>query len=214
MMNKKKIVVALIVLAMIPMFFSIQGTFAKYRSSIEVTDSARVAKWDVNVEKSIDLFQDSYITGVQSLNGNKVVAPGTEGEYTFTISGAPETNYKLRIDASGEDHIGRIEYDFDDSCSTTDIKTLAWCIESTFSIDVVYPANQPVDYDTEIDEQMTHTIRWRWVYDEGEATDYIDSLKGKNAVVDPNSAGYETQDRVKLLFKIVAVQTDEEANYE
>lgn len=213
-MNKKKIVVILIALLMIPMFFSIQGTFAKYKSTVKNTDNARVAKWNVNVDTTIDLFKDSYITGVKSLNNDKVVAPGTEGEYTFTISGAPETNYKLSLDAVGKDDIGRILYDFDDMCPTTDIDMLALCILSTFSTDVVYPANQPVDYDTESGEQMTHTIRWRWLYEEGEDKDLIDSLKGKNAIVDSNNAGYQLQDKVQLTFKIVAEQTDEEANNE
>lgn len=211
-MKKRVIVMTLLVLATVALIFSVQSTFAKYKTSYTKTDNARVAKWGVNIEKSIDLFSSSYASGVASIDKSKIVAPGTEGEYVFTISGAPETNYKLRIDATGTDTIGRLEYDFDDMCPTTDIRELARCIQETFNRDIVYPANQPVDYDLETGEQWTHTISWRWLYEQGDLEDQKDTIKGKEAVIDKNDPKYSSQGMVTLSFKIVAEQAKEIAD--
>lgn len=93
--------------------YSVSGTYAKYISSIDVADDARVAKWDFNTDQKFDLFTSSYsltnaegnkYTYVQSLNCNaegvcdEVVAPGTHGTATIEISGQTETNYKLSFD--------------------------------------------------------------------------------------------------------------------
>lgn len=76
----------------------ISGTFAKYTTSASSQDSARVAKWGVIIGTTGTGFSDVYKVksgigySVDSVNGDLVVAPGTE--YTdnalFTISGSPE----------------------------------------------------------------------------------------------------------------------------
>ena len=87
----------------------ISGTFAKYVTSDSGSDSARVAKWGVNVAMSDNsLFNHTYgktdtqtqiaNTVVASDNAN-VVAPGTSeaNTLTFTISGTPEV--AVHVDA-------------------------------------------------------------------------------------------------------------------
>lgn len=78
------------------------GTFAKYVTRADATDTARVAKWGVEVTAvEGDTFQTTYqkdtaegeITGntVISSTADKVVAPGTDGSFGgITISGTPE----------------------------------------------------------------------------------------------------------------------------
>lgn len=91
----------------------ISGTFAKYVTSGEATDSARVAKFGVVVAASgDDAFANSYNThdGVYSgvvaqsvigVGGEKVVAPGTDGEFlNVDITGTPEVAVKVTYDAT------------------------------------------------------------------------------------------------------------------
>lgn len=87
------------------------GTFAKYTTSDSATDTARVAKWGVEVLASGNLFGTNYnpnsagvdgdkiaatsVTTSVDGQGEKVVAPGTKNfdGFTVKISGVPEVSY-------------------------------------------------------------------------------------------------------------------------
>lgn len=81
---------------------AISGTFAKYVTADDSTDSARVAQWGVNVVASgDDMFNNEYTNTtngvtVSSFADAKVVAPGTNNTefdadgLTFAITGQPE----------------------------------------------------------------------------------------------------------------------------
>ena len=94
----------------------ISGTFAKYVTSETATDSARVAKWGVQIITDGNMFGGAYkaVAGgngvsisysasedsVHSAGGN-VVAPGTEGTMaSFVVSGQPEVDVKVTYDAT------------------------------------------------------------------------------------------------------------------
>ena len=83
----------------------ISGTYAKYVTSAESTDKARVAKWGVEITGAADMFSDKYdkedaaysltaesVISAGDVDGyEKVVAPGTTGALTnFAITGEPE----------------------------------------------------------------------------------------------------------------------------
>lgn len=97
--------------------YSVAGTYAKYISAFDLADEARVAKWDFNVTgkdnvitNKLDLFSDSYYLNdnnlyVKSLNGEKVIAPGTKGEYTFKLVGTSEVRYMLNFDIEAENDV-------------------------------------------------------------------------------------------------------------
>ncbi|MBQ7875226.1 MAG: hypothetical protein IJ306_08745 [Oscillospiraceae bacterium] len=90
---------------------TISGTLAKYVTKDSASDTARVAKWGVELQVEGNLFADSYIDAisksdvdaslaVNASNDDDVVAPGTynnEG-LTFSIKGAPEVSGQIRID--------------------------------------------------------------------------------------------------------------------
>ncbi|WP_165051082.1 MULTISPECIES: hypothetical protein [unclassified Adlercreutzia] len=92
----------------------IGATFAKYTTSDDATDTARVAKWGVMVTLSGDgAFAEAYSTdgAVNDDNNNaisnsvvsneKVVAPGTSGTLVNAIiSGAPEVAVKVKTEAT------------------------------------------------------------------------------------------------------------------
>lgn len=83
---------------------TISGTFAKYVTSADATDSARVAKWGVAVEVTgDDAFGTNYNDAVEatgtkvvSFNGDNVLAPGTNGTLgTAKVAGQPEVKVKV-----------------------------------------------------------------------------------------------------------------------
>lgn len=77
-------------------------TFAKYTTSDSTTDTARVAKWGVEVEVSgYDVFNTNYNdTVISSDDTQNVVAPGTSGDLTcISITGTPEVDVNVAFTA-------------------------------------------------------------------------------------------------------------------
>lgn len=95
---------------------TISGTFAKYVTTGSATDSARVAKWGVEIDTwayddpATSLFSKTYAQkadpsklAVESSTTHKLVAPGTENTngVVFSITGTPEVAVKLDIAMTG-----------------------------------------------------------------------------------------------------------------
>lgn len=92
---------------------AISGTFAKYVTSEQGADSARVAKWGVElVVDSFVLFADDYETDDNTFNGtysvssagadgDAVLAPGTKGTFAdIEITGTPEVAVDVKVEAT------------------------------------------------------------------------------------------------------------------
>lgn len=118
----------LLVLTLITSCF-VGGTFAKYVSEGKGDDTARVAKWGVEVEVKGDGFKTKYgkddvnssITGstVISSSEDKVVAPGTKGTFAgIKITGTPEVAVKIE--------------------TTADVKFENWDVEDQFYCPMVF----------------------------------------------------------------------------
>lgn len=89
----------------------ISGTYAKYVTADNGSDSARVARWGVTIDATVDMFADAYldeevawvasdsdqtITVRANTEGQNLVAPGTNGTMAnFDISGVPEVDVKV-----------------------------------------------------------------------------------------------------------------------
>lgn len=111
MKNKMMRIASVLLVAVLLSTCAISGTFAKYVTSTSAEDTARVAKFGVQLavvgdslfsnEYAID--DSNYTTGsvsVKSINDAKVVAPGTNSGdtgVTFAISGTPEVATKIDI---------------------------------------------------------------------------------------------------------------------
>ena len=90
---------------------AISGTYAKYVTSDNGTDSARVAKWGVTVDVTAEAFSDAYldeaveyvedeelatITVQADSKDTKVLAPGTKGTLaTVALAGTPEVDVQV-----------------------------------------------------------------------------------------------------------------------
>lgn len=93
----------------------ISGTYAKYVTAETGSDTARVAKWGVEIVPQNDTFGHYYLNAddnsvtstytvdtcsVASGNGEKVVAPGTKGSMaSILLSGTPEVDVKVTYTA-------------------------------------------------------------------------------------------------------------------
>ena len=87
----------------------ISGTFAKYTTSANGSDTARVAKWGVTVTANGDTFANSYneknAAKATVSSTDKVVAPGTEGSMVaMTLNGTPEV--AVKVEYAGEFSLG------------------------------------------------------------------------------------------------------------
>jgi hypothetical protein len=113
--NKMMRIASVLLVAVLISTCAISGTFAKYVTKVEGTDTARVAKWGILLTvDGADVFGTKYaaqdakylaaggVYSVESSNDDKVVAPGTSSEIlesnlVATVKGTPEvaTRYTL-----------------------------------------------------------------------------------------------------------------------
>ncbi len=111
-LNTNKFVAILAVLCMITSAF-VGSTLAKYTTSTEGSDKARVAKFGVvltaasNSNFSTEYEDTTNGLTVKSSTTDSVVAPGTADAngITFTIDGTPEVATKLTIEMSNNEEV-------------------------------------------------------------------------------------------------------------
>ena len=180
----------------------ISGTFAKYVTSAEGTDTARVAKWGVAVTANGETFQTTYAKDDQSftlaantvVSTDKVVAPGTKGDMAaMTLSGTPEVavrvSYEGQFDVSdnwtvdGEFYcplqikVGETTISGSDYTSAADFENAVNTAIEGVSKD--YPAG--TDLSQAGDDSLA--VTWEWPFTTGEANDSKDTALGNQAVV-------------------------------
>ena len=122
--NKMMRVASILLVAVLLTTSVISGTFAKYVTSGEASDSARVAKFGVLVSAEGNLFDKTYkkttdntpggstwdenltgepkdLTALSVESTTNVVAPGTKSEgtgLTFGVTGTPEVDVNVKLD--------------------------------------------------------------------------------------------------------------------
>jgi len=157
----------------------IGGTFAKFTTGVNSSDSARSAYWGFSATNSIDLgdlFKSSY-THVESRDSADIIAPGTNGSVDFSFKfdtsngSAPEVDYSFTINVTDtcSDSIKTnpdIQFKLDDGSwgswdnLVNSIKALAGESGGTKN----YTAGTlPTFFNTTKD---THTISWQWLFED------------------------------------------------
>lgn len=103
-----RIALVMLVLTMVTSCF-VGGTFAKYVTSGQGTDSARVAKFGVAITANGEAFATSYAAADTTATSiattveatEKVVAPGTKGNMaSMVLSGKPEVAVKVSYEGA------------------------------------------------------------------------------------------------------------------
>jgi len=114
---KKMSIIALLLIAVVVTSSSVSGTYAKYTSTFNATDSARVAKWafDFNGDAmtvdpltndfNFNLFDtvNDITTGANDANvvdgsGETIIAPGTTGSFAIELENNSEVMAQYEID--------------------------------------------------------------------------------------------------------------------
>ena len=142
---------------------AISGTFAKYVSTSNGSDSARVAKWDIKLEEAamsqtftFDLFntvKDSNgtdnETDVKAGDGETIIAPGTSGSFEINLKNDSEVNakYAIAYTVTNANNIP-VQFKIGDSEWTSDLTTL-----NASDVAINMGASAAV------------TVQWRWVYE-------------------------------------------------
>lgn len=133
--NKMMRIASVLLIAAMLSTCVISGTFAKYVTSGTGTDSARVAKWGVEViangsafgyfyksaEGTISSEYEAATDSVASSNGEKLVAPGTGDEVVaMSITGRPEVDVSVQYTATVT--LTGWTYDDDNDPSTSEVE--------------------------------------------------------------------------------------------
>lgn len=184
-MKKNKMMraaLALLVVTMLTMSI-VSGTFAKYVTQGSATDSARVAKFGVEVASTGSLFAKTYAKStntpggetlsVVSSNDEKVVAPGTKNDtgLTLSLTGKPEVDVKVtfNVTTATEIHLGDyypVKFTLKKgNTAIVENGTLAKVKEELDKLEVSYTAG------TELSEGDTINLSWKWDFDGDDTKD-------------------------------------------
>lgn len=194
------------------------GTFAKYTSSASGSDTATVAKWEINVSNTngdnkvditenpaitFDLFKTVNNTGNTVAEGNVAVATGTD---THLIAPGTAGSFALRIENASEVK-AKYSIELTETANTSNVP-LQYSVNGTTWKDSIDELEMGALTDVSIDMNAidTKTVYWRWVFegttDSGHAgqTDATDTALGV--------AAQDTAPQVTITAKVTATQVD------
>ena len=201
--NSIKIFAILLLLVMLVLML-IVGTYAKYTTKIEGSDSSVVAKWawqinDTDVSKSDTEFSFNLFDTIKDTDGNNEtdvkttkIAPGTKGGFEIKVENLSEVNanYNLTLkETKGQDiSDAKIEYSIIGTDKATD-----WTTDiNTFNL-----TNTLLDMET---GSNTLTVYWRWAYSPSETQDDADTAVGFLAANSASDANKTITIEAKLNF--------------
>lgn len=172
-------VLALVLLSVISIG-SVAGTYAKYTSTKELSDQARVAKWmdfENNSSLKLDLFSKEYDGTVKSGTDEKVIAPGTTKTMNFAINvaeaDAPEVDYKITF--ANDTDVTAIDAALVDKIKfSTDGTTWGTLDEAIAKLN-----ENPVTQKAGQTGSVTASLTWKWDFNVDEANDTSDTTLGK-----------------------------------
>ncbi len=236
-MKKKLLGLGALLLAVTITSYSVSGTYAKYTSSSDaLTDKARVAKWGIDLKANkpftVKLFEESYTDVKSGSSDLKIIAPGTNGSYTFTIDTAnalkaTEVAYNVTTTVNIDDQIGQIVYwlkgDTEEDVSTfakakaqnvtfymkeadgvgdTGVKAISE-LNTAIGEKMTFTYNEDGGAGTSV---PTETLYWAWLYDH-------DSSKETGSDDNDNNAGNGTVDSetVTMTVNVTATQKGDDA---
>ena len=206
----------------------ISGTFAKYTTSVSSEDKARVAYWGFQSSNTMDLqglFLNAY-NNVASVDGDDVIAPGTECSTTFAFAWDEDTtawegakvnvtgpevayNFTVAVDWTCDEGIlnnPNIVWQLDDNGYGTwtemmsDIVALSGDASGT---KYYAPNTLPAEFTASDD---VHTISWKWIFDENAANKEAATANGD--VLDTAMGNAQLLDDCYVKITITATQVD------
>lgn len=231
-MKKGKTILGVLLMAVIATSYSVSGTYAKYVSKIELADEARVAKWEIGLDQekmeNLNLFKSSYtydqdgiVVKALTADTDKVVAPGTHGQYTFALTGTLETAFTIDVNATVSDNVvlsAGTKY-IEDKVEKTldkDYAPIQYSLDGTNwmnaealedELNALYSTSgsKNVYAPQTISAKGETTIYWKWAFDETDTAvapgftpnNTLDTLLGNNGEL-----------KVKIDMTIIAEQSN------
>ena len=165
---------------------ALSGTLAKYTTTAEGGDSARVAKWGITMgsngsstfSNTYDASQDPTVKGTSN---DKVIAPGTHGEASYVVSGAPETAYQITFKGEATKDVYlksglKFKYDAENSDNKKDIKYTNPGTKNETEVSTNY---YPVNYSVKISSTANNKAQLKSADSNNEQNDYIKTLNAE-----------------------------------
>ena len=188
----------------------ISGTFAKYVSSATGSDTARVAKWHIEVEDNklgvenatitFDLFKTINDTGNTAAESDvktgEIIAPGTAGSFELNIKNLSEVNAKYSVALTeSNDNAVPLQYSVDGNTWNDSIAELT----------MTELTDKAIAMET---GTASHTVYWRWVFEgttEGAHAGQTDAYDTALGVYARENTGYPV---VTIQATITVTQID------
>ena len=183
-------------------------TFAKYIETHEaVTQTAVVAKWGYVIQASAKnnntvadtAFGSNYDNVVVSSTAIKVVAPGTSGSLTFSLTGVSEVDALFTLAAEGTFKNPSIEFE-DAAGATATYAPVVWKVNGEVVAfedleDKINGTNKRYEAHQNITTAETYTISWEWAFSKSGDSAYVKTL-----VDGSNPAVYYTYDDLDTML--------------
>lgn len=228
--NKMMRIASVLLIAAMLSTCVISGTFAKYVTSGNSTDSARVAKWGVEVVGAADMFKTSYAKddnsftlssySVVSGDSDKVLAPGTNGTLTdVALLGTPEVavrvTYEATVDLSNW-NIDGVEYycPIVITVEGTDYYGMSYANEAAFEA-AVKTAIEGCAMDYSANQNLAESgvgakapsVSWAWAFEQGNAVGATPTVCSLNNDVNDTALGDKAADGNAVKIEITITTT-------
>ncbi len=208
--NKMMRIASILLVAALLSTCAISGTFAKYTTTSDASDTARVAYWGFTAEGTsldLDLFDDTYGTTVDSANDDNVIAPGAEKTTTFSFVTAndatnkPEVSYTFTVEATGNIDAALenelvFELDGEMVGETGSFTELLAAIKALSGDETGTKTYGPGELPEAFSNGAEHTITWTWAMEGGD--DAADTTLG--------NAAYDALAALNLAITVTATQ--------
>jgi hypothetical protein len=226
MKNKMMRIASVLLVAVLLSTCAISGTFAKYVTSKESTDTARVAKFGVDLGVTVDgAFATEYDADVtvtdkdgaaiaktvvaSSTDQDNLVAPGTKGDLmaSATIAGTPEVAVNVKQEATlvltGWEVNGTYYCPLVITVDGTKFYGMDYTSAAKFIADVEAALDSDVNYAPNTDLTESHSVTWAWAFEgtDGKQTDELDTALG-------NYAAKTGDIEISFTYKVIVTQID------
>ena len=224
--NKMMRIASVLLVAVLLTTCAISGTFAKYITEKESTDTARVAKFGVDLAVTVDgAFATEYDAdttatdklGVaiaktvvaSSTDSDNLVAPGTNGDLmaSATIAGTPEVAVNVKQEATMVLTNWAVEGTYYCPLVITVDGAKFYGMDYTSAAEFIAAVEAALDsdvnYEPNTDLTESHSVTWEWAFEgtDGKQTDVKDTALGDYAA--------KTGDiEISFTYKVTVTQID------
>ena len=224
--NRMMRVASALMVAVLLSTCAISGTFAKYITEKESTDTARVAKFGVDLAVTVDgAFATEYDAdttandehGVaiaktvvaSSTDQDNLVAPGTNGDLmaSATIQGTPEVAVNVKQEATLVLTNWAVEGTYYCPLVITvdgaEFYGMNYTSAAEFIAAVEAALDSDVNYEPNTDLTDSHSVTWEWAFEgtDGKQTDERDTALG-------NYAAKTGDITISFTYKVTVTQID------